>query len=75
MALSPKESDDERGVTEASLVRIMGGQDSAMEEETHGLWGERNVLTEQYFPSIIHLEMEDGVLMLATEKINHMLAS
>ena len=34
MALSPKES-DERGVTEARLARVMGGQeDSVMGEET-----------------------------------------
>ena len=74
MALSGKE----RGEAEASLVRVMGGQeDCAMEEETYELWGERDMLAEQYFPTKTQIAMEDNMLMLATEEeeINQMFAS
>ena len=65
MSLSSKES-DERGVR---LARVMGEQeDCAMEEETYELWGEKDALAEQYFPSKIQMEMEDETLMLATEE-------
>ena len=55
----------------------MGGQeDSVMEEETYELWGERDVLAEQYFPSKTQVAMEDDMLMLATEdeEINQIMA-
>ena len=75
---SPEENLEERGVTEAGLAQVMGGQeDNPMEEETYELWGERDVLTEQYFPSKTQVEVEDDMLMLAAEEeeINQMLAS
>ena len=76
-ALSLKES-DERGAREASLVQVMDKQeDTEMEKETYVLCGERNRMSEQYFPSKIQIAMEDDMLMLATEveEINQMLAS
>ena len=77
MTLSPQESDG-GDVTEVSLPGAMDGQhDSAMEEETYELWGERDVLAERYFPSKTQVAMEDDMLMSAAEEeeINQMLAS
>ena len=52
-------------------------EDTEMEEETYELWGERDRIVEQYFPSKIQIATEDDMLMLAaeTEEINEMYAS
>ena len=72
---SSKEN-DEIDVTEASLV-MDEQEDTEMEEETYEIWGERDRITEQYFPSNIQIALEDDMLMVAaeTEEINEMFAS
>ncbi|XP_050733175.1 uncharacterized protein LOC127006884 isoform X2 [Eriocheir sinensis] len=75
------EEGDERDITEARLAGVMGGQEigemGEREEETYELWGEQDVLAEQYFPSKIQVAMDDDMLMLVAEQeeINQMLSS
>ncbi|XP_050693786.1 uncharacterized protein LOC126984249 [Eriocheir sinensis] len=75
------EEGDERGIIEARLAEVMGGQEvgemGELEEETYELWGERDVLAEQYFPMIKRVEADDDMLMQAAEQeeINQMLSS
>ena len=76
VALSSNENQEERAVTEARLAEVMGGQeDCEMEEELYELWGERDVLAEQYFPATT--TRDDDMLMQAAEEeeVNQMLAS
>ncbi|XP_050710311.1 uncharacterized protein LOC126995061 isoform X2 [Eriocheir sinensis] len=84
MTLSNEENlkeGDERDITEARLAEVMGGQEigemGEQEEETYELWGERDVLAEQYFPSKKQIAMDDDMLMLVAEQeeINQMLSS
>ena len=57
-----------RDIADEGLAEIMGGQDdSRMEEVTYELWGERDALAEQFFPSKIQVTEEDDVAMLDVE--------
>lgn len=68
---------EERDKTEAGLAEVMGGEEigETGEQDVGRMWGGRDVLAEQHFPSRIQDAMDDDMLMLTAEQeeINQML--